>query len=139
MIHEGLIKMEMIPANRVIYMLTPKGIAEKAEKTVRYVRHHYNVIQETKERIRRKLDQYGKKYDQIIVCLPTGELKELVESTVAEYRRVHSRKHVIMVDRMGVQELMSESIRTIVLYLPDDAANSPVIIGNTAYQTDLLF
>lgn len=40
MIREGLIKMEMTHANRIIYMLTPKGMAEKAEKTVRYVRHH---------------------------------------------------------------------------------------------------
>ena len=49
MIREGLIKMEMINANRVIYMLTPNGMAEKAEKTVRYIRHHYNAIQEAKE------------------------------------------------------------------------------------------
>ena len=139
MIREGLIKMEKIHANRVIYMLTPKGMAEKAEKTVRYIRHHYNAIQETKERIRRKLDQHEKQYEQIVVCLPTGELKDLVETTLAEYRRAHPNKHVITVDRMCLMEIESKPSRTIVLYLPDESANSPVLIGNTAYQTDLLF
>ena len=56
MVHEGLIKMRSIPTNRVVYMLTPRGMAEKAHKTVRYIQRHYQMIESTKEMIREQLE-----------------------------------------------------------------------------------
>lgn len=57
MIKEGLIKMESIPANRVAYMLTPKGMMEKANKTYKYIKHHYRAIEETKTKIKKTIIQ----------------------------------------------------------------------------------
>ena len=56
MIKEGLIKIEKIPADRVLYMLTPKGILEKMNKTYQYIKIHYNYIDKTKNRIKTILE-----------------------------------------------------------------------------------
>lgn len=51
MAKEGLLKIESIPAHRVMYMLTPKGMLEKANKTMSYMKLHYKAIEETKQSI----------------------------------------------------------------------------------------
>lgn len=122
MIREGLIKMETIPANRVIYMLTPKGIAEKAAKTVRYVKHHYNAIQNTQEAIWRKLDQYEGKFVQIFICLPGSELDDLIVKVVEDFIQRKHNQHVTLIgrnelDAMDAARKLEESI---VLFMPDE-------------------
>lgn len=120
MIREGLIKMETIPANRVMYVLTPKGMAEKAEKTVCYLRIHYREIIQTQNRIRRKLDRYCQDYSSIIICLPKGELKELVKMTIQEYLHVHPQCNIVMVEREKLDLTKISKSRTTVLYLPEE-------------------
>lgn len=138
MIREGLLKMEMIPVNRVIYMLTPKGMAEKAEKTVRYVKRHYNAIQETKERIKRKLDQHEKQYEQIIVCQPESELKDLVRATIEEYLREKPKVKVSMIDRVELDRITRQTDKTIVLFLPEEPSKPFLIKTTRGFETDLL-
>jgi DNA-binding MarR family transcriptional regulator len=92
MIREGLIKMETIPTSRVIYMLTPKGMTEKAAKTVRYIRKHYHIIQQTKEMIIEKLNHYHHTYIAIYIHLPGNELDNLIESAISEYRLLYPNR-----------------------------------------------
>lgn len=138
MIREGLLKMEMIPANRVIYMLTPKGLAEKAEKTVRYVKRHYNAIQETKERIKRKLDQHEKQYERIIVCQPESELKDLVRATLDEYLREKPMVNVSLMNRLELDQIEGQLAKTVVLYLPEESSRIATDMAPGGYETDLL-
>lgn len=138
MIREGLIKMETIPANRVIYILTPQGMAEKASKAVQYIRHHYNAIQSTKDRIRRKLDRLCVEYQQIICCLPDGELRGLVEMTVGEYLRERSGVQIRMVESRELGSIEDGSKGTIVLFLPDDQAQLAYESVYHPFETDLL-
>jgi len=104
MIRDGLVKMETIPANRVIYVLTPQGMAEKAEKTVRYLRLHYQAIFNTKERIWRKLDLYSQTYAEMVICLPKGELKDLLKMAVREYVHQHPGIQVKMVESKDLEK-----------------------------------
>lgn len=84
MIKEGLIKIETIPANRVIYMLTPKGMAEKANKTYKYIRHHYRMIEETKQKIKDIIVKLLEKSSFIYIVLTEDEISLIVKASIEE-------------------------------------------------------
>ena len=84
MVREGLIKMDSIPANRVVYMLTPQGMVEKAKKTVRYVRRHYEAIHEMRERIRQTLEKLLTQWESIYLLVSDDEMGQLVRLAVQE-------------------------------------------------------
>ncbi|MCC5910912.1 MAG: winged helix-turn-helix transcriptional regulator [Clostridiaceae bacterium] len=84
MAKEGLIKIESIPANRVVYMLTPKGMLEKANKTYKYIKHHYGVIEETKKKIKSVLEKLLEENDSLSILLSEDEISELVKTSVEE-------------------------------------------------------
>ena len=84
MIKEGLIKVEKIPANRVAYMLTPKGMLEKINKTYNYIRIHYNQINKTKERIKKNLLSLSAEKGRVVVILENDELSEITKTAVQE-------------------------------------------------------
>lgn len=84
MVREGLVKMESIPANRVVYMLTPKGMMEKAAKTVKYVKHHYGAIRETQSRIREALEGLLAEEQELSLLVSDDELGDLVRQVVRE-------------------------------------------------------
>lgn len=138
MIRDGLVKMETVPANRVIYILTPKGIAEKSEKTVRYLQHHYQIILQSKEHIRYKLDQHRQNYTSIVVCLPQGELKELVKQTIREYHHTQPEANVMMLENGRLDKLKAHVNSTIILYFPESSANLIMTIKQSGYATDVL-
>lgn len=132
MIKQGLIKMETIPANRVIYMLTPIGIAEKAVKTVHYIRNHYQIIQETKSKIKQKLEQFHQQYDVIYISMPENELDSLVQTAVDEYLTKHADRCVKMISISQATHPadLPNSNNAVILYLPEET-----IIAKTTQQT----
>src|SRR6056297_3928555 len=67
MIKEGLIKMDQVSKRQVFYMLTPVGIMEKAKKTSKYIKVHYNAINQTKEKLKEVLEEINKEYDTTYV------------------------------------------------------------------------
>ncbi|NCA99958.1 MAG: winged helix-turn-helix transcriptional regulator [Clostridia bacterium] len=138
MIREGLVKMETIPANRVIYLLTPQGLAEKAQKTVRYLRLHYQEILQMKEKIWRKLNQHSENNREIVICLPQSELKELVKMAIREYVTVIPKVKVKMLEKNELEQLDLQRNNLILLYLPDEQANDQQQMERMGYKTDLL-
>jgi|GEM_PF-3747842 len=121
MIRDGLIKMEIVPARRVIYMLTPQGLAEKARKTVKYIRSHYHIIEETKNKIYHQLENCHRQYNQILILLPGNELDNLLCDVYDEYRAEYpDRKLQLILDPCKINPNKSADIRSIVLYLPAD-------------------
>lgn len=79
MVKEGLIKITQIPMNRVAYMLTPKGMAEKINKTSKYIKYHYNYISEMKEKVKNQLMKLSEEYDKIYIVLEGDEISEVVK------------------------------------------------------------
>ncbi|HCJ57112.1 MAG TPA: MarR family transcriptional regulator [Clostridiaceae bacterium] len=84
MVREGLIKIEKIPANRIVYMLTPKGMLEKVNKTYNYIKIHYNYINKTKESIKSYLLSLSKKVGQVTVLMENDELSEITRTAIQE-------------------------------------------------------
>lgn len=79
MVHEGLVKIKQIPMNRVAYMLTPSGIAEKVRKTSEYIKIHYNYINETSAKIKNiLLETLGQGY-KICILLENDEITDLLK------------------------------------------------------------
>jgi len=121
MIRDGLVKMETIPARRVVYMLTPQGLAEKAKKTVNYIRSHYRIIEETKALIHRQLETYHTQYDQILVSLPGNELDSMLRDVIDEYWVDYPDKKIQLIqDISKISPSKFAGYRTILLYLPAD-------------------
>lgn len=91
MVREGLIKIEKVNANTILYMLTPKGFMEKINKTYKYIRIHYNYITEIKEKFKwqlNKLNHTGK----ILVVLGEDEISELVGTAIKELNKPNLRQ-----------------------------------------------
>jgi len=121
MIRQGWVKMETIPANRVIYMLTPKGMAEKAIKTVRYIRNHYHIIEETRMMIIQKINEFHQHYGIVYIIKAGNELDNLIDSATNEYQTEHPDR---VVRSMKINDLLTElssnQDNAIILYLPAD-------------------
>jgi DNA-binding MarR family transcriptional regulator len=126
MIREGLIKMETIPTNRIVYMLTPAGFAEKATKTIKYIKKHYHLIQETKSIIMARLDEYHRKYEIIYCCWPGNELDDLLSSAVSEYLSKHPDRIVRLVTHAQARQLKHADATpdAVVLYFEGEASDA---------------
>lgn len=84
MIKAGLIKINHVSKRQVLYMLTPKGIIEKTRKTARYLKSHYRVIFETKEKIKSVLGTLSEKHDVIFILMPEDEMGAIIQIAIDE-------------------------------------------------------
>lgn len=78
MIKNGFIKLRHIPMNRVIYMLTPKGMAEKATKTKAYIKQNYAYIENVKEKLIETLNDIIKEKGSVYLVIENDELGQLL-------------------------------------------------------------
>lgn len=101
MIREGLIKMNQVSQKQVLYMLTPIGMMEKAQKTVRYLKGHYRAIYETKEKIKAYMDELIRGYDVIYVLMSNDEMGEILNLAVHEYKTKHSKSNIKLINSMA--------------------------------------
>ena len=88
MAKEGLIKIDSIPAHRVAYMLTPKGIIEKANKTVNYIKRHYNAIDQTKETMKTILRDLTTEHPHLYLLNTGDEVSRLMTTALEEMEPV---------------------------------------------------
>lgn len=86
MVREGLIKIEKVNSNTILYMLTPKGFMEKLNKTYNYIRIHYKYISEVKEKFKYQLSNLEYK-GKIVVVLEHDEISDLVATAIKELNR----------------------------------------------------
>ena len=84
MISEGFIKIEQIPPSRVVYMLTPKGILEKVNKTYNYIRIHYRHITESKNKIKEYITILINEGKTICILHADNEVGDLCRSAIKE-------------------------------------------------------
>ena len=98
MVKEGLIKAQTIPAKRVAYMLTPKGMAEKASKTYQYIQRHYQYINETKERVKEYLKELMEQQDSVIVFL--NQKEEIDQLIIKAIEEIDHQQRIKIVEEM---------------------------------------
>ena len=100
MIREGLIKMTQVSQKQALYMLTPVGMMEKAQKTVRYLKVHYIAIFETKEKIMAVLDELNKESDIIYILMNNDEMSEILTIAVQEFKVKHRKSNINIIQSM---------------------------------------
>lgn len=60
--HKGYFKVKTIPKNRVKYILTPRGAAEKSQLTYEYIQYSYRYFKEARQKLKElfvSLDELG--------------------------------------------------------------------------------
>lgn len=76
-------------------MLTPKGMMEKAKKTVKYLKLHYKAIYEMKEKVKDFLEKIYNEYDAIYILISNDETGEIIKTAVTEYTAMIKKAKVI--------------------------------------------
>ncbi len=75
--HKGYFKISTIPKNRVKYVLTPKGAAEKTRLTYEYVQQSYRFYKETRQKLCKLFDQLLESGIGRLVFYGANELAEI--------------------------------------------------------------
>jgi len=119
MIKEGLIKMNQVSKRQVLYMITPAGIMEKTKKTSRYIKVHYNAINETKKKIKRALEEINKEYDTIYFLKSESEIDQVLNAAVDEYIGKDMDINIRVVDAKNKVNI-DDKKSSVVVYLSED-------------------
>lgn len=124
MIADGLVKIEKIPPKRVLYMLTPVGMVEKAKKTVNYLKYHYEVIRDSLSKLETLIIQHGIGYDCIYVLINGSDFDDLLKNAVTQVQRDHGYLRVIPISSLqDIKEQETSNSKKLLLYFsPEEIA-----------------
>ncbi len=81
---KGYIKITSIPAQRVRYLLTPQGFAEKSRLTYLYMQYSLSHYREMRARLRATLSLAAQQGMKRVVIYGTGELAEMAYLSLRE-------------------------------------------------------
>lgn len=84
MIREGLIKLEKLPSDRAVYMVTPKGIEEKIIKTQAYITWHYQALERMRGQLRLLIGSHRVQSGVVAIDIEQQELRELLLQVIDE-------------------------------------------------------
>ena len=84
LVKKGYFKITHIPKNRMRYMLTPKGAAEKTRLTYLYVQHSYKFYKNARQKLRNLFDELERRGQQRIVFYGAGDLAEIAYISLQE-------------------------------------------------------
>lgn len=82
--HKGYIKITTIPPNRLKYLLTPKGIAQKTRLTYEYMSFSLALFRQAREALREALRPLVLEGQKRVALYGTGEAAELAYLTLKE-------------------------------------------------------
>jgi hypothetical protein len=104
---KGYIKVSTIPPNRLRYLLTPRGLAEKTRLTYEFMDYSVRLYRETRGILREALASVAERGQRRVVLYGTGEAAELAYLTIVE---------------LGL---------TLTAVVVGDATEAPMFLGNT--------
>lgn len=81
---KGYFKITHIPKNRVKYILTPKGAAEKTRLTYEYIKYSYTFYRDARKKLRILLIELEKQGVQSIVFCGVSDLAEIAYISLQE-------------------------------------------------------
>jgi len=84
LIRKGHIKITTIPRNRLKYLLTPGGMAEKSRLTYQYMQYSLSYYRKMRQRLQQVFLRLSKEGAKRIVIYGTDELAELAYLTLCE-------------------------------------------------------
>jgi DNA-binding MarR family transcriptional regulator len=81
---KGYFKITTIPQNRVRYILTPKGIAEKSKLTYQYIQYSYSFYKEARSKLKRVFDQLSRQRVEKVIFYGIGNFAEIAYFSLVE-------------------------------------------------------
>jgi DNA-binding MarR family transcriptional regulator len=81
---KGFVKISTIPKNRIRYILTPKGAAEKSRLTYLYIQHSYKFYKEARQKLRDLYTDFEKIGIRRIVFYGASDLAEIAFVSLQE-------------------------------------------------------
>ena len=84
LVRKGYIKCVTLPANRVLYLITPKGIAEKTRLTYEYMEYSLHLYGQVRRHLRAVLQPLAAAGHKRIAIYGTGEAAELAYLSIKE-------------------------------------------------------
>lgn len=82
--HKGYFKVSTIPKNRVMYILTPKGAAEKTRLTYEYIQHSYQFYKRARQKLRDLFQELVEINVQRIVFYGVSDVAEIAFVSLQE-------------------------------------------------------
>ncbi len=82
--HKGYFKITTIPKNRISYILTPKGFAEKSRLTYEYIQLSYRFYNEARQKLRNLFQDFKKNGVNQVVFFGAGDLAEIAYLSLQE-------------------------------------------------------
>ncbi len=84
LIKKGYIMVDTMPKNRIIYNLTPKGIAEKSKLTYEYMKFSFNFYKDLRLRLNNVFLAIEKEKVKRIIFYGAGEIAEIAYLSLQE-------------------------------------------------------
>ncbi|NNF99185.1 MAG: winged helix-turn-helix transcriptional regulator [Desulfobacteraceae bacterium] len=84
LINKGLFKITTIPSNRIKYILTPRGLAEKTRLTYNYLQYSLSFYKQSRRKIRHILEDFERQGLNRLVMFGTNELAEIAYLSIQE-------------------------------------------------------
>ena len=82
--HKGFFKLTNIPKNRIKYILTPKGIAEKTRLTYEYIQYSYRFYKDARMRLQTLFQDFSKNNYNRVVFFGVGDVAEIAYLSLQE-------------------------------------------------------
>ncbi len=77
LVKKGYFKISHLPKNRMGYILTPTGVAEKSRLTYHYIQHSYRFYQDTRRRFKAVFQKLAAVRMRRVAFFGAGELAEI--------------------------------------------------------------
>lgn len=106
---KGYIKITTIPPNRIKYLLTPRGLAEKSRLTYEYMRYSIRLYAQARQTLREALGQLAENGAKRIALYGTGEAAELAYLTLKEL----GLEPVAILDGQGGGQFLGQAVRDV--------------------------
>lgn len=81
---KGYLKITSIPSNRVKYLLTPRGVAEKTRLTYAYIQYSYHFYKDARIKLQRLFSELSKQNVKRIVFYGATDLAEIAYLSLHE-------------------------------------------------------
>ncbi|MEW5910309.1 MAG: winged helix-turn-helix transcriptional regulator [Thermodesulfobacteriota bacterium] len=98
--HKGYFKITTIPRNRVAYMLTPKGMAEKTRLTYEFIHFSFQFYRKARTRLQEIFSDLEMQGGGQVIFYGAGELAEIAYISLQET----SMKLIAVVDEQKIGE-----------------------------------
>ena len=83
--HKGYFKVTNLPANRVKYLLTPKGMTEKTRLTYAYIRYSFDFYKVARQKLRMIISEFVEQGGQRIIFWSVTDLTEIAYVSLQEF------------------------------------------------------